>query len=128
MQRTAIITCHSDNEHDRVMKCWGVCFHCDVVELQTIHAKSGTGRHEDCLNEHHDLDVAGLGGCHSCGAALSTIDYSDSPNADHVHGLEFRFNKTSRLLERWFATEEDRRRVMADDSLFDARRLGCISC
>ena len=60
--------------------------------------------------------------------ALSTVDYSDSSNADHVHGLEFRFNKTSRLLERWFSTEADRRQFMEDDSLQGARRIGCISC
>ena len=61
---------HSDKEHDDVMERWGCCFECDIEELRSIHAESGSGRHEDCFNEHHDLDVAGLGGCDSCGGAL----------------------------------------------------------
>ena len=59
-----------------------------------------------------------------------TVDYSDSPNANHPYGLEFRFVKSGgrsggsvgRLVTRWFGTEEDRRRFEAGDSLIDVRR------
>ena len=59
-----------------------------------------------------------------------TVDYSDSPNDEHPHGLEFRFVKSGgrsggsvgSLVTRWFATEEDRRLFVAGDSLTDIRR------
>lgn len=64
-----------------------------------------------------------------------TIDYSDTGNADHAFGLEFRFVKSGgrsggsvgQLLTRWFATEEDRQLFVAGDSLIDVRRLTCAA-
>ena len=56
-----------------------------------------------------------------------TVNYSDSHNDEHPHGLEFRFvdagGNVGSLRTRWFATEEDRRLFEAGDSLIDVRLI-----
>ena len=56
-----------------------------------------------------------------------SVNYSDSPNDEHPHGLEFRAveagGSVGSLLTRWFATEEDRRLFVEGDSLIDTLQI-----